>query len=185
MRDASDSALVLHARNGDAEAFGELVQRYQATVYAVSYRMLGERRAAEDLTQEAFLRAYQRLDTFDETRPFGPWMRRVATNLCLNHLERTGPAMLPLDDELDQAAWAQAELASDPAAVQDQRDSQASLQAAIQALPPRYRAVVELRHFQDLSYAEMAAALKRPLSDVKSDLFRARRLLARLLRPDG
>jgi len=84
MPDPSDRDLALRARRGDAEAFGELVRRYQASVFNVCYRLLGERREAEDLAQEAFIRAYERLDTFDADLPFGPWMRRVAANLCLN-----------------------------------------------------------------------------------------------------
>ena len=88
MPDPSDRDLALRARRGDAEAFGELVRRYQTSVFNVCYRLLGERREAEDLAQEAFIRAYERLDTFDADLPFGPWMRRVAANLCLNWMER-------------------------------------------------------------------------------------------------
>jgi RNA polymerase sigma-70 factor (ECF subfamily) len=77
MPDPSDRDLALRARRGDAEAFGELVRRYQTSVFNVCYRLLGERREAEDLAQEAFIRAYERLDAFDAALPFGPWMRRV------------------------------------------------------------------------------------------------------------
>jgi RNA polymerase sigma-70 factor (ECF subfamily) len=178
----TDQALARRARAGDHEAYGDLVRRNQAAVFNVCYRLLGERAAAEDLAQEAFLRAYQRLHRFDDTRPFGPWIRRVAANLCLNHLEARQPPSLSLDDERDAP---QVPAASDPARAAEAADESRRLHGAILSLPPRYRAVIELRHFHELTYAEIAAALDRPLSDVKSDLFRARRLLAeRLMPPD-
>ena len=171
--------LVRRTRQGDPQAYGELVRRYQTAVFNVCYRLLGERAAAEDLAQEAFIRAYARLDTFDAARPFGPWIRRVAANLCLNHLARPPQPDQPLDDE---AAQPLAGLETqDPARLAEAAQSADALRAAIRALPPRYRAVIEMRHFQDLSYTEIAAALGRPLSDVKSDLFRARKLLAQAL----
>lgn len=179
----SDQALVERLGHGDREAFGPLVQRYQASVYNVCYRLLGERAAAEDLAQEAFIRAYQRLHHYDPQRPFGPWIRRIAVNLCLNHLEARRPAALALDDERDAPLAAPA--THDPAAAQVRAEEAAAVRAAILSLPPHYRAVIELRHFQDLSYAEIAATLNLPVSDVKSHLFRARKLLARLLDPPG
>lgn len=175
MPDSSDRALVLRVRGGDLEAFGELVQRYQTSVYNVCYRLLSDTAAAEDQAQEAFIRAYQRLDQFDADRPFGPWVRRVAANLCLNQLARARPPNLSFDDERDAPSL---ETAPDPAATHEQIESADALRAAIAALPPHYRAVIELRHFHDLSYAEIAAQLNLPVSDVKSHLFRARKLLA-------
>ncbi len=176
-----DGDLVRRSRLGQAEAFGELVRRYQASVFNVCYRVLGERAAAEDLAQEAFMRAYARLGTFDVTRPFGPWIRRVAANLCLNHLQRPAQPDQPLDDETRLPTASQATGTQDPALIAEANQAHQALRAAILALPPRYRAVIELRHFQDLSYAEIAASLGRPQSDVKSDLFRARKLLAQAL----
>jgi RNA polymerase sigma-70 factor (ECF subfamily) len=80
MVDPTDRDLVLRTRRGEVEAFGEVVARYQQSVFNVCFRMLGERMEAEDLAQETFIRAYTRLETFDTERPFGPWIRRVATN---------------------------------------------------------------------------------------------------------
>src|SRR3990172_12741315 len=100
MLEASDQALVLRAREGDVAAFGDLVRRYQVSVYNVCYRLLRERQAAEDQAQEAFIRAYRRLETFDLERPFGPWMRRVAANSCLNRLPAAPPPPVGLDDEV-------------------------------------------------------------------------------------
>src|SRR5512136_956791 len=99
MQAAEDGVLIRQVRQGHLEAYGELVRRYQGSVFGVCYRMLGERQEAEDLAQDAFLRGYERLDSFDLAYPFGPWIRRVAANLCLNRLQRQQPVLVELDDE--------------------------------------------------------------------------------------
>jgi RNA polymerase sigma-70 factor, ECF subfamily len=179
MDDSSDRDLILHARRGEAKAFGELVRRTQTAVFNVCYRLMGERREAEDMAQEAFIRAYERLGTFDLERPFLPWIRRVAANLCLNHLSAQTPDQEELDDERDKA-----DAGESPSSLVEQREQTERIRAALLALPPRYRVVIELRHFQELSYDEIARTLNRPLSDVKSDLFRARKILAEKLKND-
>ncbi len=182
MQEVSDGALAARARRGDKDAFGELVERHQTAVFNVCYRILGERREAEDLAQEAFLRAYRRLATFDEQRPFGPWVRKVAANLCLNHLQKQRPEAGAFEEEYEGV-----ELAATSHAEESQRAAEQTemLRAAILSLPPHYRAVIELRHYQELSYGEIGETLNMPLSDVKSHLFRARKALAELLKDSG
>ena len=167
--------LAQHAAQGDREAFGGLVNCHQAGVYNVTYRMLGECRDAEDAAQETFLRAYRAIHTLDPQRPPGPWLKKIAVNVCLNWLERRGT--LTLEDETTVPG-------SDPGPETQtiQREQSRQIRAALLSLPPRYRAVIELRHFQELSYTEIAETLNRPLSDIKSDLFRARKLLAEKIR---
>jgi len=160
------------AASGDA--FGELVSRYQTSVFNVCYRLLHESGEAEDLAQETFMRAYDRLHTFDLEREFGPWIRRIAANLCLNYLEAR-KATAPLDEERD------ADESSRPEKQIEVKERSAQIRAALLSLPPQYRVVVELRHYQELSYDEIAQELNLPLSDVKSHLFRARKLLAEQL----
>ncbi len=176
-----DRGLLERARSGDGDAFGEIVRRHQSAVFNVCYRLLGDPADAEDAAQEAFLRAHSRLGLFDLERPFGPWMRRLAANLCLNRLKARTPAGRPLDDELDEAP---ATPALNPETAREHVERSEAVRAAIRQLPPHYRAVIELRHFQDLAYEEIAATLNLPLSDVKSHLFRARRLLAAWLNRD-
>ncbi|KAF0107429.1 MAG: RNA polymerase sigma-70 factor ECF subfamily [Anaerolineaceae bacterium] len=169
-----ENALAQRAAQGDRDAFGELVRLHQAGVYNAAYRMLGERRDAEDAAQEAFVRAFRSIRTLDPSRPPGPWFRKIAVNVCLNRLERREPQQL--DDYLPVPS---PDPGPEPQAVERERSRQ--VRAALLTLPPRYRAAIELRAFEELSYAEMAEALGRPLSDVKSDLFRARRMLAKKL----
>ena len=174
MTTPTDRDLILQARRGEREAFGELVTRYQTSAFNVCYRILHERGEAEDLAQETFIRAYDRIHTFDIEREFGPWIRRVAANLCLNHLEGQ-KVTAELDDERD------ADPAQLPESVQEVKERSEAIRQALSSLPAHYRIVVELRHYQELSYEEIAEELKIPLSDVKSHLFRARKILAEKL----
>jgi RNA polymerase sigma-70 factor, ECF subfamily len=178
MDSSPDRDLVERTCRGEVNAYGELVRRYQTSVFNVCYRMMGERQEAEDLAQDAFLRGYRRLGTFDAQRPFGPWIRKVAANLCLNSLQKRVPGRLTLDEEHDDPIDVEQ---PDPAVAHERDDQSQRLRQALQELPPRYRAVIELRHYQDLSYEEMAETLRVSLSVVKSHLVRARRLLARRL----
>ena len=180
MEGSPDGVLVNRCRSGDIEAFGELVERYQQDVFNVCFRMLWERQEAEDLTQESFIRAYRRLETFDTERPFGPWIKRVATNLCLNHLEKRRILPMLLDEERDQTRV----ILNDPERSRIKVEEQNRVRAAILDLPPKYRAVIELRHYQALSYTEISEALNIPMSDVKSHLFRGRKRLAEKLQAD-
>lgn len=177
----SDHDLVVRSLRGEAEAYGELVERYQTSVFNVCYRMMGNRQEAEDMSQEALIRGYERLATFDPERPFGPWIRRVAANYCLNRLAVRRPITLPLEDELEAPGGSSARQVEHAA---DSLDRARRIRDALMRLTPQYRAVVELRHFQELSYNEIGQALDISLPQVKSHLFRARRLIGEMLKQD-
>lgn len=179
MEETTERSLVIRAQRGDASAFGELISQTQSAVYHVCLRMMGEQREAEDMAQEIYLRVYERLQTFDSQRPFLPWIRRVAANYCLNQLSRRLPALSSFDEAYDRA-----EESAGPLAQIEQAEQTRQIRTALLRLSPRQRAVIELRHFQDLRYEEIAQALNLPVSDVKSDLFRARRLLAEMLKDE-
>jgi RNA polymerase sigma-70 factor (ECF subfamily) len=174
MNAPTDRDLILRTRRGETEAYGDLVTRHQMGVFNVCYRILHNRGDAEDLAQETFIRALDRLHTFDLEREFSPWIRRVAANLCLNHLESQKPSAA-LDEERDE------DKTQGPGEQVEVKERSEQIRAALASLPPHYRVVVELRHYQELSYDEIASELSIPLSDVKSHLFRARKLLAEKL----
>jgi RNA polymerase sigma-70 factor (ECF subfamily) len=175
---SGEGALVRRTLAGDLEAFGELVRIYQDSVFNVCYRVLGDRQDAEDLTQETFLRAYHHLDSFDQERPFGPWIRTLAANLCYNQHNRRRLTRVPLEDERDLPAEDQKET---PEGALELSQDHAALFRAIRELSPQQRIALELRHFQGLSYHEMAEALNIPLNTVRSHLYRGRQKLAELL----
>ncbi len=177
MTSADEHSLVSRVKQGDRNAFAGIVQRHQRAVFNAAYRMLGSARDAEDAAQETFLRAWQFFDRFDSNRPLAPWLKRIAVNVCINRLEALKPAS-GLDEETDPAP----DPNPGPEAQTVTRDRDQRIRFELSRLPPRYRIVIELRHFQELSYEQIAEELKRPLSDVKSDLFRARKLLAERLK---
>ncbi|MFL7792501.1 MAG: RNA polymerase sigma factor [Anaerolineae bacterium] len=173
--ETGESELIRIAQQGDADAFGQLVVRYQQAVFNIAYRMTGSRQEAEDVAQEAFIKSYRALDRFDPTRPFAPWLYRITTNIALNWIKRRRPEV-NMDEEITRSDTTPSVEAQTIAAETSDR-----LRAAIATLTPNYRAVIELRHFQGLSYQEMSEVLNVPISDVKSWLFRARRRLREVL----
>lgn len=176
-----ERALIARTLAGDDDAFAALVRTHQATVYNIAYRLVGQRETAQDLAQETFLRAFKALDTFDLNKPFGPWLYRIATNLSINWVKRARLPTISLDAPYpadgEAGPLAIPDTSTEPAARFAQAEMQTQLRKAILSLPPDYRAVIELRHFQEMSYEEMAEALNAPVGTVKTRLFRARRLL--------
>jgi RNA polymerase sigma-70 factor (ECF subfamily) len=179
MQDLTDSALIHRSRGGETDAFGELVTRYQQSVFNVCYRLLGNYRDAEDMTQNTFIRAYQRLHTFDNQRPFGPWIRKIATNLCINLFQKHHSESVPYEERYHQTP---SKNGSTPEEIISQTEEAEIIRQAIINLPPKHRVMIELRHYQELSYQEIAETLNIPLSDVKSYLFRGRKMLAERLK---
>lgn len=173
-----EKVLFKKVKKGDLDAFGAIIQDYQSSVFNVCYRILGNRLEAEDLTQEAFLRAYHQISNYDLNRPFGPWMRTLAANLCYNHLKKARLNRVPLEDERDQY---QDDHQPGPEKVLQINQENEALYTAIWHLPESQRLALELRHFQGLTYREMAEAMKLPLNTVRSHLYRARNKLAELL----
>lgn len=188
MVQVDEQDLLVRARQGDNAAFAELVRSHQTAVFNVTYRLLGNRQEAEDAAQEAFVRAYRAMDRFDVKRPFAPWIKRIAANFCLNRLKsmayRQTTAVTDLtrpgQEEVSLDKWAHHTPTPEQAMAANERSEQ--LREAIWQLPPRFRLVIELRHFQEMSYDEIVETVQRPLSSVKSDLFRARKSLAKKLR---
>ena len=170
-----DQILLKDSLVGDLEAYGELVQCYQKDIFNVCYRLTGNVQEAEDLTQETFLRANKYLEKFDLDKPFGPWIRKIATNICLNEIKKNRRITVPLDDK-------DIFISNNPEKEISKKEDMELIHRAILSLPPKQRVVIELRHYQDLSYKEIAQALDIPISDVKSHLFRGRKTLAKKLK---
>jgi RNA polymerase sigma-70 factor (ECF subfamily) len=165
--------IILRAQNGDREAFATLFEQYKNLVYKTAYLMLGERNEAEDALQEVFVQVYKSLPRFDPRKAaFTTWLHRVTFNHCLNHRRRKHPFTLPLEDVSPalKIEFPGAELAEEEV-----------LQQAIGKLTDKQRAVVILRHFWDLPYAEIAQILDVPLGTVKSRIDLALKTLRKTL----
>jgi RNA polymerase sigma-70 factor (ECF subfamily) len=163
-----DAALVRQALAGETAAFGVLVTRYQKVLFTVAVRMLGNTEDARDATQDAFVKAYQRLTTFDPAYRFFSWIYRILVNECLNVIRARRPQE-PL--AVDMAGGA------NPFEAAMAQERRAQVEAALQQLSPEYRAVIVLRHFVGQSYGEIADALAIPERTVKSRLYAARQRL--------
>jgi RNA polymerase sigma-70 factor, ECF subfamily len=181
----NDRELAERAAQGNGQAFGELIQRYQGAVFNVAYRMIANAPDAEDATQETFIRTYHAFSSYDPERPLGAWLKTIAVRVCLTFLSKDLHEAFSLDDEGQPPAQAAGDSPfqreTDPAELVQVDERNHSVRQAILALPPQYRAVIELRHFQELSYEEIAQTLHCPIGAVKINLFRARRMLAERL----
>jgi RNA polymerase sigma-70 factor (ECF subfamily) len=170
--------LVRKSCQGDQEAFAVLVRNHQRRAFILAFRMLNDSEEAAEAVQEAFLAAWQGLHTFRGEARFSTWLYRVVYHCCLRVLEQRRRNSRDLDAATAQAEH-QAVLDSGqevPALVAD-RERQNTIQQAIQDLPGKYRAVLILRHLQELTYEEIAQALSLPVGTIKTHLFRARNLL--------
>jgi RNA polymerase sigma-70 factor (ECF subfamily) len=172
MDSADDGQLVARCLEGEVEAFEPLVARYQRVLFNVAFRLLGDREDARDATQTAFVRAYEKLRTFDPAHRFFSWIYRIVVNECLNQRQRR-----PVVQELDET------LASSlsPHAEAEAHETSERIQAGLMQLSPEYREVVVLRHFAELSYTDISAALGLPEKTVKSRLYSARQRLGQIL----
>jgi RNA polymerase sigma-70 factor, ECF subfamily len=169
-----DSELVARCLAGQTAAFEPLVERYQRPLFNLAFRMLGSYDAAVDATQNAFIKAYQHLDSFDSTKRFFSWIYRILKNECLNVLRDRRP-LEPLPPDLRASG--------SPGDDLERRERRAAVQAALRELTVEHREVILLRHFTELSYEEIAAALDIPVKTVRARLYTARRRLATLLEP--
>ena len=163
-----DPALVRRSLEGDAGAFEQLVSNYQRVLFSVALRLLGNYEDARDATQNAFVKVYQRLDTYDSRYRFFSWIYRILVNECLNARRNHHPEHPISDDHRGS---------DDPGASFEAGERKRAVHEAILALPLEYREVIVLRHFAALSYEEMAAAIGIPTKTVKSRLHTARQRL--------
>jgi RNA polymerase sigma-70 factor (ECF subfamily) len=180
-----DRLSVQAALRGDQSAFADLVSRYQSAVYNMAYRMLGDPTEAEDAAQEVFVRAWNQLHTFQLDRRFSTWLLSIASHYCIDLLRRTRPSA-PLDDV---ALYVESDDPQpDDLALQSEQSD--TIKRLLKTLPDKYRSVTVLRYYNDLSYEEIARITGLSESAVKTQLHRARRMLAEKIlgkggAPDG
>jgi RNA polymerase sigma factor (sigma-70 family) len=175
-----DAALVHRTLIGDQSAFTQLVERYKDPVYNLAYRMLGNQTEAEDVAQETFVKAYTQLGTYRDTHKFSTWLLSIASHLAIDLLRRRRFVALPLEDT-PVVEW-MPDIGAGPEETALQEEQHDEMQRLLRQLPEKYRSVVVLRYYQDMSYEEIAAALHLTPALVKARLHRARELLARALK---
>jgi len=178
-----DAELVEQALAGSERAYAELLRRFERPVYTLVLRMVRDRTLAEDLSQEAFLKAFDKLPSFDPERKLSSWLFKIAHNTAIDHLRRRGVETSSLDEPLGDEPEGRAREIEDaaaetPEAAAERSDLSRALTRAVERLRPEYRQVVLLRYQAGLEYAEIAETTGYPLGTVKTYIHRARKELA-------
>ncbi|MDM5214844.1 RNA polymerase sigma factor SigW [Peribacillus sp. RS7] len=171
---------------GDHNAFGEIVEIYKDKVFQICFRMLGNRQEAEDLAQEAFVRAFVNIRSFNIQMKFSTWLYRIATNLCIDRLRKKKPDYY-LDAEVagTEGLNMYSQIASDMAKPEEEVESlelQETIQVEIMKLPEKYRSVIVLKYIEELSLKEISEILDLPVGTVKTRIHRGREALRKQLR---
>lgn len=180
-----DRALVLKAQKGDMEAFEELVARHRDKVYARAFTMMRNEEEALDLSQEAWVKGWQRLAQFQGDSSFSTWITRIVINLCLDELRRhkrqRSESIEALDEETGGVERQMPVVEANPTAGLESQELRTRIDEAMKKLSDEHRTVLTLHEFQDMEYKEIARVLGCSIGTVMSRLFYARRRLAGLL----
>jgi len=174
---------------GDVNAFEKLVLEYEKSVYNIALRMTGNSEDASDMTQEAFIKAYNSLQSFRGDSKFSVWLYRIATNVCLDFLRsRSRKPTVSLSVEDNEGEEVQLDVADEsqsPELLLDRQMTRESVRRGLETLSPEYRQILLLREIRGLSYDEISQALGLEVGTVKSRIFRARKKLCTFLLQDG
>ncbi|WP_020615668.1 RNA polymerase sigma factor [Paenibacillus daejeonensis] len=170
-----EPGLIRAAQSGDRDALITLLREIESHVYRTAYYIVGNEQDAMDAAQEALIRVYTKIHSYEEKAQFKTWVQRIVTNICIDKFRRAKPTVSI--DEHDMVFREKQNVEEEVLAAYAAQD----IREAIDKLPDHHRAVVVLRYMQDFSYNEIADSLDLPLNTVKSYLFRARQQLQTLL----
>lgn len=183
--DALINKRIKEVLKGDQNAFAEIVELYQDKLYRICYRMLGNKHEAEDIAQEAFVRAFINIHTFDTNRKFSTWLYRIGTNLCIDRIRKKKPDYyLDADVAGTQGLNMYSQIASKEELPEQEvlkMEMQDRVQYEISRLPDKYRAVIVLKYMEDLPLQEISDILEMPLGTVKTRIHRGREALRKQL----
>jgi RNA polymerase sigma factor (sigma-70 family) len=180
-----DFLLVQKARSGDQKAYAELLGRYRDAIYFMLLKMVNNPSDAEDLTIEAFGKAFKNIGQYTPNFAFSTWLFKIATNNCIDFIRKKRAATISLDHSNDDPETTTVTVQSDtpdPEAHLINSQKIKLLREVVNKLKPRYRTLVELRYFKEYSYEEISQELELPIGTVKAQLFRARELLFNILK---
>lgn len=181
-----DVAWIDKALNGDQRAYNSLMKKYYPHIHNLIYRMIFKKEDVEDLTQEAFIKAFNSLHNFDKQFAFSTWLYKIATNNCIDYLRKKKLQTFSIDKEIESDESDYKFEIPDSDYIPENRliDEQRSniIDKAIASLPEKYKRVIEMRHKDELEYEEIAKKLKLPLGTVKAHIFRGRELLNKFLK---
>jgi RNA polymerase sigma-70 factor, ECF subfamily len=177
---------IVQVLKGDQDAYGEIVELYKDKVYQISYRMLGNRHEAEDIAQEAFIRAFINIHSFNLDLKFSTWLFRIATNLCIDRIRKKKPdyyldAEVAGTDGLNMYSQIPSKT-NMPEKEIESLELEETIQREISKLPEKYRSVIVLKYIEELSLIEISEILNLPIGTVKTRIHRGREALRKQLR---
>ncbi|MCK9256418.1 MAG: sigma-70 family RNA polymerase sigma factor [Bacteroidales bacterium] len=179
-----DLEIVEQALSGNDKAYGQLLDRYQDSIYFLLLKKIGNENDAEDLTMETFAKAFNNLAQYTPNYAFSTWIFRIAINNCIDFIRKIKVRPHAIDTAVDfhdpdNVNFTSPNLGPEDLIIKQQKATE--LKNIIKTLKPRYATLIELRYYQELTYEEIAQKLQLPIGTVKAQLFRARELLAPLL----
>lgn len=183
-----DYMLVERAKFGDQQAYAELMGRYRDAIYFMLLKMVNNASDAEDLTIEAFGKAFKSIHQYAPNFAFSTWLFKIATNNCIDFIRKRRSDHISLDqaeDDQDRMSSSVQSSTLDPEESMIRNQKANLLRSVVTKLKPRYRRLVELRYFNEFSYEEIAEEMDLPIGTVKAQLFRARELLYNILKSTG
>jgi RNA polymerase sigma factor (sigma-70 family) len=183
-----DLLLVDKARNGDQKAFASLMNRYRDSIYYMLLKMVNNSSDAEDLTIEAFGKAFRNLDIYVPNYAFSTWLFKIATNNCIDFIRKKQLSPSPLDQLDNESENATINIQSDlpdPEETLIYHQKISALKDIVGQLKPKYKELIEMRYFKEYSYEEISAEMNLPIGTVKAQLHRAKNLLYNILIKTG
>lgn len=180
-----DLQLVQRALKGDQKAFAELLGKYRDAIFYMLLKMVNNPSDAEDLTIEAFGKAFKNLDQYTPTFAFSTWLFKIASNNCIDFIRKKRGNLISLDQDHEDQESVSNSIQSgtlDPEEDLIKKQKVKLMHTVVTKLKPRYRRLIELRYFKEYSYEEIAQELDLPIGTVKAQLFRARELLFNILK---
>lgn len=184
-----DRQLIVRARRGEETAFAELLRRYRAPIFNLCLRMLKNSEDAEDVAQDVFIKVFSMLERYDDRYAFKSWLFKIAANQCIDFIRKNRVKMLRLDEPVQFRGEEIERELSDGGPLPDELLHRGELHRILREvtdeLPPHYRAMIVLRHQEQLSYEEIANLLDLPLGTVKARIHRARALMKDKLQRRG
>ncbi len=189
-RAVEDFEIVQLAIQGDQKAYTQLLERYRQAVFHTMMRMVNHREDANDLTLEAFGKAFHKLPSYTPTFAFSTWLFKIAVNNCIDHIRRKRLKLLSIDEPLEHVsdrnyAGNISSGNANPEEVVIRAQGVEKISQMIRSLNSKYRLMIELRYFEELSYEEIAEELSIPLGTVKAQLHRAKDMLHKMVKQPG
>ncbi len=184
-----DINLVKRAMAGEQKAFASLLHRYRDSIYFMLLKMVNNTDDAEDLTIEAFGKAFKNIHQYTPNYAFSTWLFKIATNNCIDFIrKRRGGVKVSIDQSFEDPDEVPIHIQADDLDPEESMINQQKIKLmhdVVSKLKPRYRKLIEMRYFEELSYDEIAEKLELPIGTVKAQLFRARELLLYILKSSG